>query len=59
MAECKNMGCPWRSNSTSNSYHCDIFTCQRRDTGTVLIASNHTLTKDELIALRKADNDTN
>lgn len=56
MAECKNMGCPWRSNSTSNPYHCDIFICQRRDDGTVLIASNHTLTKDELIALRRSEN---
>lgn len=41
---------------TSNPYHCDIFTCQRRDTGTVLIASNHTLTKDEFIALRRINN---
>lgn len=56
MTNCKNMDCPWRSNSTSNLYHCDIFPCQRRDDGTVLIASNHTLTKDELMALRRADN---
>lgn len=32
------------------------YRCQRRDDGTVLIASNHTLTKDELIALRRAEN---
>ena len=52
MADCKNMGCQWRSNSTNNLYHCDIFTCQRRDTGTVLIASNHTLSEKELKELR-------
>lgn len=56
MADCKNTECPFRSNSTSNLYHCDIFTCQRRDDGTVLIASNHTLTKDELMALSRAGN---
>ncbi len=56
MADCKNMECRWRSNSTNNLYHCDIFTCQRRDTGTVLIASNHTLSEKELKELRGAYN---
>ena len=56
MADCKNMDCQWRSNSTNNLYHCDIFTCQRRDTGTVLIASNHTLSEKELKELREAYN---
>ena len=53
ITDCKNTYCPFRSNSTSNPYHCDIF-CPNRNDGTVLIASNHTLSEKEL---RKTDND--
>lgn len=47
MADCVDNSCPFRTNTTSNPYHCDCAMCQNR-TNTVLIISNHTLTEEEL-----------
>lgn len=40
--------CPFRSNISSNPYHCDCVACPQRTSASRTIASNHTLTQEEL-----------
>lgn len=42
---CYNMDCPWRSNGSSNPYHCACWACQRRYSGDApeSITTDHTL----------------
>ena len=45
--------CPFRSNVSSNPYHCDCVACPQRTSASGTIVSNHTLTQEELRLLSK------
>ena len=49
--DCTNLSCPFRSNQTSNIYHCDCELCPRAQNPyntTIMITTNHTMTDLEL-----------
>lgn len=49
--DCFNHLCPFRVNETSNANRCECVACQNRSTNDFIIASNRTLTNDELAML--------
>lgn len=56
--DCFNHSCPFRVNETSNANRCECVACQNRNNSDFIIASNRTLTNDELemlSALRNRD----
>ena len=56
--DCFNHSCPFRVNETSNANRCECVACQNRNNRYFIIASNRTLTNDELemlSALRNRD----
>ena len=48
---CFNHSCPFRANETSNANRCECVACQNRSNNDFIIASNRTLTNDELAML--------
>ena len=57
--DCFNHLCPFRQNTTSNCNHCECLACTNRSEGVTYIASNHTLTEEDIKVLewnRRADN---
>ena len=56
--DCFNHSCPFRVNETSNANRCDCVACHNRSNSYFILASNRTLTGDELAmltALRSGD----
>ena len=46
--DCFNYECPFRVNETSNTNRCECIACPNRCTNDVVIASDHTLTYEEI-----------
>ena len=56
--DCYNHLCPFRVNETSNANRCECVACHNKSNSDFIIASNRTLTGDELVmltALRSGD----
>ena len=54
--DCFNYSCPFRVNETSSLNRCECTGCQNRSAGSFSIASNRTLTDDELAMLNARRN---
>lgn len=53
MNECRQVNCPFRSNSSSSVYGCEHIACPNRDDGSITwIATDHTITEREMEALK-------
>lgn len=46
--DCFNHGCPFRVNETSSATRCECTACPNRSSAERLIASNRTLTDEEI-----------
>ena len=53
MNECRQVNCPFRSNSSSSVYGCEHIACPNRDGGSITwITTDHTITEGEMEALK-------
>ena len=53
MNECRQVNCPFRSNSSSSVYGCEHIACPNRDDGSITwIATDHTITEGEMEVLK-------
>ena len=50
MNECRQVNCPFRSNSRSSVYGCEHIACPNRDDGSVVfITTDHTIIQKEAL----------
>lgn len=58
MNDCKQENCPFRLNSSSSVYGCELIACPNRDGGSITwIATDHTITEGEMEALKDGKDD--
>ena len=56
MNECRQVNCPFRSNSSSSVYGCEHIACPNRDDGSITwMTTDHTITNREMEALHGTD----
>lgn len=56
MNECRQVNCPFRSNSSSNVYGCEHIACPNRyDDSVMFITTDHTIMQKEVLKDGKDD----